>query len=69
MVVGRAGLAIVVCREIMPKRQLMASNTFVRQGEGWHIIGHQSGPVPPIETGQKTTAPVSAPTRDRRKLH
>jgi hypothetical protein len=33
------------------------------------MIGHHSGPVPPIEAGQKTTAPVSAPTRDRRKLH
>jgi hypothetical protein len=32
------------------------------------MVGHHSGPVPPIETGQ-TTAAISAPMRDRRKLH
>ena len=64
-VVGRPGLAIVVCREILPEGQLMATNTFARLSEGWRMIGHHSGPVPPIETGQATTTP----TRDRRKLH
>jgi len=68
-VTGRSGLAIVVCREILPEGQLMATNTFARLSEGWRMIGHHSGPVPPTEAGQKTTAPVSAPTRDRRKLH
>ena len=29
-VVGRPGLAIVVCREILPEGQLMATNTFAR---------------------------------------
>ena len=61
------GLAIVVCREILPEGQLMATNTFARLSEGWRMIGHHSGPVPPIETAQ--TAARSAPTRDRRKLH
>ena len=32
-VVGRPGLAIVVCREILPEGQLMATNTFARLSE------------------------------------
>jgi hypothetical protein len=68
-VVGRPGLAIVVCREILPEGQLMATNTFARLNEGWRMIGHHSGPVPPIETAQTTKAPAPAPMRDRRKLH
>jgi hypothetical protein len=47
----------------------MATNTFVRLSEGWRMVGHHSGPVPPIETGQTTAAAISAPMRDRRKLH
>lgn len=68
-VVGHSGLAIVVCREILPEDQLMATNTFVRLSEGWRMVGHHAGPVPAVETRQTTAAPVSAPTRDRRKLH
>ena len=69
-VVGRPGLAIVVCREILPNGQLMATNSFVRLSDGWHIIGHHSGPVPSVETRQPTTHAASpAPARDRRKLH
>ena len=68
-VVGRPGLAIVVCREILPEGQLMATNTFARTSEGWRMIGHHSGPVPPIETERTPARSVSAPTRDRRKLH
>jgi hypothetical protein len=68
-VVGRPGLAIVVCREILPNTQLMATNSFARLGDGWHIIGHHSGPVPSIVARQPTTAATAAPTRDRRKLH
>jgi hypothetical protein len=45
----------------------MATNTFARLSEGWRMIGHHSGPVPPVETGQTTV--TSASTRDRRKLH
>jgi hypothetical protein len=67
--VGRAGLAIVVCREILPEGQLMATNTFVRLSDGWRMVGHHSGPVPPVETGQTTAAATATPTRDRRKLH
>jgi ketosteroid isomerase-like protein len=67
-VTGRGGLAIVVCREILANGQLMATNSFVRLGTGWHVIGHHSGPVPSIERGQTATA-AAPPTRDRRKLH
>ena len=68
-VVGRPGLAIVVCRELLPSVQLMATNTFTRLSDGWHIIGHHSGPVPPVETRQPTATPASMPARDRHKLH
>ncbi len=72
-VVGRAGLAIVVCREILADVQLMATNTFVRLAEGWRMVGHHSGAVPSIElpdTGRRPTASsAQAPTRDKRKLH
>ena len=69
-VVGRPGLAIVVCREILPEGQLMATNTFARQSDGWRLIGHHSGPVPPVETERPVTAgPTTPPARDRRKLH
>ena len=69
-VVGRPGLAIVVCREILPEGQLMATNTFARQSDGWRMIGHHSGPVPPLENAQPTLTTAATPTtRDRRKLH
>jgi ketosteroid isomerase-like protein len=67
-VIGRPGLALVVCREILPNVQLMATNSFTRLSDGWRIIGHHSGPVPSVEVRQPTT-PASAPARDRRKLH
>lgn len=69
-VIGRAGLAIVVCREILANGQLMATNSFVRARDGWFMIGHHSGPVPSIDLarGQGSGA-AQAPTRDRHKLH
>ena len=69
-VVGRSGLAIVVCREILPEGQLMATNSFVRLSEGWRMVGHHSGPVPPVEAEQPA-APRTATQvpPDRRKLH
>jgi ketosteroid isomerase-like protein len=69
-VIGRGGVAIVVCREILANGQLMATNSFVRSGTGWHMVGHHSGPVPTIEIerGQGTVA-AATPARDRRKLH
>ncbi len=67
-VVGRAGLAIVVCREILANGQLMATNTYARTSEGWRMVGHHSGPVPAVER-QPTAASATAPLPDRRKLH
>jgi ketosteroid isomerase-like protein len=68
-VAGRPSLAIVVCREILPEGQLMATNTFAKQSDGWRMIGHHSGPVPPVEATQSTATQAAPPTRDRRKLH
>lgn len=68
-VIGRGGLATVICREILPDVQLMATNTFVRLADGWHMVGHHSGPVPSIEQTRPAPANQPAPPRDRRKLH
>jgi len=68
-VVGRSGLALVVCREILSNGQLMATNSFVRLSDGWHILGHHSGPVPTVEQTRATAASATPPMRDRRKLH
>ena len=69
-VTGRPGLAIVVCREVLPEGQLMATNSFVRQSDGWRMIGHHAGPVPEIPTTEPTpAAPTAPPSRDRRTLH
>ena len=69
-VIGRAGLAIVVCREILANGQLMATDSFVRSRDGWYMVGHHSGPVPSIEVARgQSVATAAAPTRDRRKLH
>ncbi len=67
VVIGRPGLAIVLCREIMPNIQLMATNSFVRHGARWHMIGHQSGVVPAVQ-GTQAGQPATPP-RDPRKLH
>ncbi|MDP1966325.1 MAG: hypothetical protein Q8K93_29500 [Reyranella sp.] len=66
---GRPCHALVVCREILPNLQLMATNSFTRSSSGWHIIGHHSGPVPSVETRQPTAATTSGTARDRRRLH
>lgn len=68
-VIGRSGLALVVCREILPEGQLMATNSFVRLPEGWRMVGHHSGPVPPEEDGAARAPRVPQRPTDRRKLH
>lgn len=69
-IVGRGGLAVVVCREILANGQLMATNSFIRLNDRWHILGHHSAPVPAIEERRQATAASAAPPlRDRRKLH
>jgi ketosteroid isomerase-like protein len=67
-VVGRPGLALVICREVLPNGQLMASNLFVRLADGWHMASHHAGPVPPVASERATQAPAAVP-RDRRRLH
>ena len=68
-VVGRPGLALVICREVLSNGQLMASNLYVRMSDGWPMTSHHSGPVPPlaIERPAPTAGPATA--RDRRRLH
>lgn len=39
------GVAIVVCRELVAGAPLVATNLFVLEDDGWHIIHHHSGPV------------------------
>ncbi len=68
-VIGRTGLATVICREILADVQLMATNTFVRLSDGWRMVGHHSGQVPTVERTRPTATPQPAPPRDRRKLH
>ena len=68
VVIGRPGLAVVLCREILPSLQLMATNTYVRLGQRWHMIGHQSGVVPAVQLNPPP-AGQPAPARDKRKLH
>jgi ketosteroid isomerase-like protein len=67
-VIGRPGMAIVICREVLPDGQLMATNSFIRTSEGWRMISHHAGPVPSIERPQPATT-QAGPPRDRRKLH
>ena len=62
-VIMRPGLAIVICREILPAGQLIATNGFVREGDVWKIVHHHAAPAPPAPT------PPPPERRDRRKLH
>jgi hypothetical protein len=70
LVIGRPGLALVMCREILAEGQLMATNSFVRLGDGWRMVGHHSGQVPVVDRPRPVpTAATAAAPRDRRKLH
>ena len=62
-IIARYGLAIVICREILPAGQLIATNAFVREGDHWRIVHHHAAPAPPAQAAQP------AERRDRRKLH
>lgn len=41
-----ADAAYVLCYESMPQGSLVATNIFVRDGNAWRMIHHQSGPSP-----------------------
>ncbi|ABS64104.1 conserved hypothetical protein [Parvibaculum lavamentivorans DS-1] len=41
---GDAG--IVICYERIAQDFLLATNIFIRNGEGWVLVHHQSGPAP-----------------------
>lgn len=37
--------ALVLCRELVAGSPLAATNVFVREGNDWKLVHHQSGPV------------------------
>ena len=39
------GAGVVICRELVGGSPLAATNIFVREGSGWKLVHHQSGPV------------------------
>jgi ketosteroid isomerase-like protein len=65
-VVVRGRMGIVICREVLPRAHLMATNMFVREGDAWKIALHQSAVAPPPKD---RSAPPAQPRRDRRNLH
>lgn len=66
-IVVRGRMAIVVCREILGSTHLMATNTFVREGDAWKIAHHHSAVAPP--PNDRPAKPAAPPKRDRRNLH
>ena len=40
--------ALVVCREMLPQGQLLASNLFVRENGAWRLAHHHAGPGPQL---------------------
>lgn len=47
---ARAGIhkdtGLVICYERIGQEYLLATNIFIRSGDGWLLIHHQSGPAP-----------------------
>ncbi len=37
--------AVVICFEVIAGNNLIASNTFVREGRAWKLVHHQAGPT------------------------
>lgn len=65
--VVRGRMGVVICREVLPKAHLVATNMFVREGDAWRIAHHQSALAPPPK--DRPAQPAAAPRRDRRNLH
>ncbi len=63
----RGRMGVVICREVLPKAHLVATNMFVREGDAWRIAHHQSALAPPPK--DRPAQPAAAPRRDRRNLH
>jgi ketosteroid isomerase-like protein len=42
--------AVVVCQEILPQGQLLATNLFVRENKSWRLAHHHAGPGPQLAT-------------------
>ncbi len=40
--------ALVVCREILPQAQLLASNWFAQENGVWRLVHHHAGPGPQL---------------------
>lgn len=40
------GSALVLCYERVGAHSLIATNVFVREGDAWKLVHHQSGPAP-----------------------
>ncbi len=54
--------AVVVCREMLPQGQLLASNLFVHEKDAWRLVHHHAGPGPQL-------AAASAAPTDGGALH
>ncbi len=39
-------VALVICTELLAEVELVATNTFVLEVDGWKMIHHQAGPLP-----------------------
>ena len=65
VLIGRRHMAVVVCREVAPSIQLIATNVFVKEDGAWRLTHHQSGNVPP----KRPSPQPQAAKRDRRKMH
>ncbi len=54
-------VGLVTCYEKIDKEWLVATNLFVREGAGWSIFHHQSGPAdaPPQEDEGKPSHPIN----------
>ncbi|MBR46077.1 MAG: DUF4440 domain-containing protein [Rhodospirillaceae bacterium] len=40
--------ALVVCQEVLPQAQLLASNCFARENGVWRLVHHHAGPGPQL---------------------
>lgn len=53
--------AYVLCYELLPQGALVATNIFIRDGNAWRMIHHQSGPSPAPPRGLAATDDTPEP--------